>query len=815
MPGWYVHLEAAKLATDRLRAGDVPADLGLDPAEAARLGALAHTWRNYLAVGALGPDLFFMLPDFKAPLGSPLLNVAEWVLDVWEEVESLILDPLDEWLGPVGANNSDLLAAFTGGVSTELAFAMDELMGAIQSEIMSLLTRMRDLFGLLTSGVPQGLEESAFYWSDLLHYRRTYDVPRVLYRNGRDAEAAATTDAQRLDGQAQQAFALGWMVHCGTDVVGHAFTNAKSGGPFRLHWQRHHLVENHFDAQAYRTTLGGGARYGTIGTSALHFRVSFCKQPMAPYTGREDAPAVDYFGALPAYPTGRTAADAMNRSAHFDLDTFALPGHLVDAMLAAFREVYATSGPDITPEVLETTDPAFSDDGRPNGRAMETMWRVVYRFLRQMSSSGFTTLLPAPPSVFQDHPFPTPPGGAASPAGGAEGLDDDDDGFTLLDLLLAIFAWIIYVAQVVVWLATLPLALLDPATFPVRTAIYYGVVVPMHSLHMAARRVLVMTGFITPEPEEIDGGLVTLGRSSTYSRAQLRADLADPAGFAASAPGSTEPSGRPSRAHEWNADPAYPRDTPRDPQRVADIEAHGFSMAPSGGPEAFSEWVTPWRYPHTDLEGDVIGWEGDLTHAGPFTQGDSAEVLLGRSDTHVPTARDYEGAADPAATEEVSASALPDDRHLGNPVDYTLYLVSRLTAGEELPSFNLDSDRGYAWRCWDWDRHDPEIMADGTDRWHGVPIAEPRFALQQPCSVPAQYNSPAAVGPSPPWWTHAHPHPQCPADGVHEFDALQRRLVHYLDGRSVPGCAGEVDEPVRPHDVEKAQLPPSGRRRER
>ena len=238
MPGWYIHLEAAKLATDRLRAGDVPADFGLDPTEAGRLGDLAHTWRNYLAVGALGPDLFFMLPDFKAPLGSPLLNIAEWVLDVWEDVEALILDPLDEWLGPVGANNSDLLAAFTGGVSTELAFAMDELLAAIQSEIMALLARMRDLFGLLTSGVPQGLGESAFYWSDLLHYRRTYDVPRVLFRNGRNAEAAATTDPQRFDGQAQQAFALGWMAHCGTDVVGHAFTNAKSGGPFRLHWQR-------------------------------------------------------------------------------------------------------------------------------------------------------------------------------------------------------------------------------------------------------------------------------------------------------------------------------------------------------------------------------------------------------------------------------------------------------------------------------------------------------------------------------------------------------------------------------------------------
>ena len=34
-------------------------------------------------------------------------------------------------------------------------------------------------------------------------------------------------------------------------MTGHPFTNAKSGGPFRLHGVRHHLVENHFDAAAY------------------------------------------------------------------------------------------------------------------------------------------------------------------------------------------------------------------------------------------------------------------------------------------------------------------------------------------------------------------------------------------------------------------------------------------------------------------------------------------------------------------------------------------------------------------------------------
>jgi hypothetical protein len=65
MPGWYVHMEAAKVAAQRLSAGDIPAMLNLTAADAARLGDLAHKWRNYYAIGALGPDLFYLLPDYK------------------------------------------------------------------------------------------------------------------------------------------------------------------------------------------------------------------------------------------------------------------------------------------------------------------------------------------------------------------------------------------------------------------------------------------------------------------------------------------------------------------------------------------------------------------------------------------------------------------------------------------------------------------------------------------------------------------------------------------------------------------------------
>jgi len=104
--------------------------------------------------------------------------------------------------------------------------------------------------------VPQAYGDSAFFWSDMFHYRRTFEFARALYAN-------ATSPQLR-------AFSLGWMSHCATDVTGHSFVNSKAGGPYRLHWQRHHLVENHMDALVYDSQHGGNEPYGEMDTSALH-----------------------------------------------------------------------------------------------------------------------------------------------------------------------------------------------------------------------------------------------------------------------------------------------------------------------------------------------------------------------------------------------------------------------------------------------------------------------------------------------------------------------------------------------------------------
>ena len=150
---------------------------------------------------------------------------------------------------------------------------------------------------------------------------------------------------------------------------------------------------------------------------------------------------------------------------------------------------------------------------------MAQMWEITYRYLKMTSSDAISLRLPPPPSVFTDHSFPTPPGGGGSgidddPSRGAD--VDDDDSFNLLDLLLALFAWIVYLAQVVVWLLTiLPSLIIDITTFPAREVIYWAVIVPAWNLYLLARRALVMSGFAMPKPAEVSFGLTTLGNEGS------------------------------------------------------------------------------------------------------------------------------------------------------------------------------------------------------------------------------------------------------------------------------------------------------------
>ena len=826
MPGWYVHMEAGKVASQRLSAGDIPATLNLAAADAARLGDLAHKWRNYYAIGALGPDLFYLMPDYKKDAGNVLLSVVNWTLNEWQMIDDLFVGSWEKWMGPVGANDSDLTAQLNGGLSRQLGQGMDEISAAEFKAVLSLISRLGDWFGKLTSGVPQGFGDSAFYWSDMFHYRNTFQFPKVLWElaNSDLADAqnqlAALTAGGRVpaddelmaaeklvaDAETELAFALGWMTHCGTDVTGHPFTNAKCGGPFRLHWQRHHLVENHFDAAAYNVAHMGDTVFEELGTSALHFRIAFRTRTDAPYNGRNDAPMYDYFTGFPVYPLGETAIDAEKRARFFDVDPGELPDHLTDLIIEAMGRVYGSD-----PKVLVDA-PHFSDSGsgRPNADALNVMWNIAFRYLRYISSDGLKPRKPMPPSKFNEHPFPTPPGGTLPAEDDGRGSDPGDDSnpqghsFNVVDFLIGVLAWIEYIGQVIEWLLTVVPGLgLDVLTFPAREFLYYTVVAPLYSMYMASRRLLVLEGFLVPKPEGIKFGLITLGMQTGHQRQTLTADLNDPTGFAPASVNFDEPSGRATSADEWEVDTAFPRQTMKDPYPVINqaLTPIGLTIPAPVNLEQNSHWVMPWKCPDTDLENDRIGWEPDLAHVGPWQQGDDATALLTRSDTDLGVAQLLESARSPDETARACQALFPSNKHLGHPVDYSLYLFAVMLGRKDVVNFNLDSDRGYGYHCWDYDRHAPGPITQEPHPNNDFHVYNPiglapgavdptRFDMEQPCTVPEQFNPASSASPQP----ESPPAPP-PADpDRYKVDRYRPNVplrIHYLDPKVKPGTCND------------------------
>jgi len=419
---------------------------------------------------------------------------------------------------------------------------------------------------------------------------------------------------------------------------------------------------------------------------------------------------------------------------------------------------------------------------------MAQMWEIVYKYLKMTSSDAISLRLPPPPSVFTDHSFPTPPGGGGSgidddPSRGAD--VDDDDSFNLLDLLLALFAWIVYLAQVVVWLLTiLPGLILDITTFPAREVIYWAVIVPAWNLYLLARRALVMSGFAMPKPAEISFGLTTLGNEGSFD---IGSALDSPLGIGGAPRPITEPSGRLNATDARGLDLAYPRGVVRDlPSAISRPDLVGalgltspLRYAADAPSEEFkaSEWIAPWRYPLTNQAGAGVAQEGAATHVGPYVVGSNSTVLLSGMVGDNGARAELEKAGSPAETEAVLDGRLPLNQHLGAPIDYGLYLVGRMAdevgnADFGVPDFNLDSDRGYAWHCWDWDRSDIPCVPDinpafGED--YGYPL---------PCTSPQMFHADHDCPPAPDRW----------------YDESLDLAVHYLPGKGPDTC-----KPGTPH----------------
>jgi len=194
MPGPYVHISSMWHTAAQLAKGDYmpvqsarinPAWTGDDVAD---LGAIMNENPNFAAIGAVGPDLFFFLPDFRDISGVPTASVLIGVLDFLEQVYAAIDPCVSKWehfIGPISEDTSEELSRLTGDLSSAVGDISGELHEILITLLADLAVQQSDWWEKFSLGLNVGYDEQAYLWSDMLHYRATGRFGQQLWVNAR------------------------------------------------------------------------------------------------------------------------------------------------------------------------------------------------------------------------------------------------------------------------------------------------------------------------------------------------------------------------------------------------------------------------------------------------------------------------------------------------------------------------------------------------------------------------------------------------------------------------------------------------------
>ncbi len=230
---------------------------------------LMTTYPGTALLGSVGPDLLFFSPEYPEfnfvvqfahnmkSLKNEYGKIKESIGKALEPIEQAIKDspvPIDETI-TIAADILPLecLSGFVDEVKQSAETFSSALRDTLLTGIDGGIDLVSDAAGLpsfshgifdqlFTPGAQAGEREWDWYWFDMLHYRNSGRFAKKLLEH-------AQTDRQK-------AYALGYLTHVGADMVGHAFVNRIVCGPYRLHPQRHVIVENFIDAYQYREDRG-------------------------------------------------------------------------------------------------------------------------------------------------------------------------------------------------------------------------------------------------------------------------------------------------------------------------------------------------------------------------------------------------------------------------------------------------------------------------------------------------------------------------------------------------------------------------------
>jgi hypothetical protein len=409
----------------------------------------ADTCSPYTGFGSMGPDfLFFSLKEY----GTPLDDIVNFIFGVYDALEPLI-EFYEENIEPVVDDIEDAIAALDDalfqGLFQQIKATADAASTTALTAVAAVVTGQIDLFYPFYPKLQQGAPEKDWYWFDFLHYRRTGRFASEMW-----SLAGSDQDLQR--------YVLGYVSHIATDVVGHPFVNAITGGPYRTHWHRHKLVENWIDAYA-RNAYPDSVQTKT------------CLGLTSDDTYLPTAISGSYYYRLTEFPEGK------------------LPPKLAEMFVQALDNTYG----DIDhPTSMSPTD-------------VDTTYRLWLMWFERTTSIGDAVKpTPVPPpggaaitlitDFFSGFPsFPGPPG----PGGG---------GFSVLDIFAAIFSFVKWLVDtltyVVDWIIT---HAVDIVTLPYVEAIalvkwlLYQIQKAIYEIYDNLRFMLVLGAYIFPEPRDL------------------------------------------------------------------------------------------------------------------------------------------------------------------------------------------------------------------------------------------------------------------------------------------------------------------------
>ena len=464
------------------------------------------------------------------------------------------------------------------------------------------------------------------------------------------------------------------------------------------------------DALVYNHDHGSQSIYDEMSNAALHLWLAFNPDG----TSREN-----FFHSEPnpPYPTGDHSADIVGRHAVWDVDSD-LPDELAGFIAQALKSVFVPSLSDpanldgmmaCCPTIISTLDnrvPLAGNGYAEKDDIIGAYW-WLYKYVKWTTTDYYSIRRPDPPDVIVVPSFPQPPGsGDSDPGPGA--TSDNSFWQDALDLLLALLAWAAYLAEVAAWPAAAIAGIVGgTATYTLREALYEAIELPLYNLWLGIHTFMAMTGYVMPMPGELNAGLNTLGVSVSDDWMATVAALG-------TFDGGLTPSALPTSGAE--SDTGYPKDAILDPPgAISSLMSTLFEVgAPEVNGEAPSEFTRPWRWPDTDDQGDAVNVENPQNVPGPFALGMDATALFGSLPGDPGARTQFEGSTSEAETIKLALALLRAGKHLGDPLDYAAYLIASLTRDDldpaKVANFNLDSDRGYAYLCWDWLR-DPENTA--------------------------------------------------------------------------------------------------------